>query len=96
MKEYASQALKKLSPANSNNSFLRPDFDTRSSQLTVVSKLSSEGQSTPQDSEGEKAELGPTETLKCKKCGSTSFKARNTKDGEQKKLTCQRCGTVAA
>jgi ribosomal protein L37E len=99
MKEYASQALKKLSPAptNPNNSsnLLRPEFTSQNSALTVVSRLSSEGSRTPDDGEGERMEK--METLRCRKCGRGTFKARTSrgKEGVEKVLVCQRCGTVA-
>jgi WD40 repeat protein len=98
MKEYASQALKKLTPITStnsatagNNSHLRPELNTQASQVTVISRLSSDGEHTS----AEERELKPAETLKCKKCGGTVFKARNVKGGGQK-LSCQRCGTLAS
>jgi WD40 repeat protein/ribosomal protein S27AE len=105
MKEYASQALKKLTPSTSpsttNNGLLRPDLASQNSTLTVVSKLSSEGSRTPvsgSENEGEEGaggkRLGKMETLRCRKCGRGSFKAKTTKTGEQR-LECQRCGTVA-
>ncbi|KIW00038.1 hypothetical protein, variant [Verruconis gallopava] len=88
MKEYASQALKRLTPLGTNDR-LRPDLNSRASQVTVVSSLSSDGQSTPE------RELEETQTLRCRKCGGTAFRMRKSDVGT-KKLSCQRCGTIVS
>lgn len=98
MKEYASQALKRLQPITSITStnkdgHLRPDLPTQNSTLTVVSRLSSEG-SPAEHTPEEGNELKHAETLRCRKCGRGSFKAKAMKGGKQV-LECQRCGTIA-
>lgn len=63
-------------------------------QNSVVSALSDERSSTDEFDDAREA-VGPDDEIRCKQCGSASFKARLNKDRGGTQLVCTECGVPA-
>lgn len=67
---------------------------SRSKRASVASIVSSE-ESVLTDADGDGDAEGANDTIRCKRCGSTSFKAKMSKS-DAHSLVCTRCGTPAS